>query len=388
MSESLSLGATVRQVVTAAQVCTLAVCLLLILPLSAESQAWAQTPPSLTSQQPPIRVTVEPVYQSVTDGDQTVSQWSTRMIAVVPVLRTLQFNLQTSAAGLDGSGVNTLQGVDDVSLGVMYARALPLGSIVASTDVSLPTGKRELTAGEWQTAIFASQNVYDFRVSGYGQGLNVEPRITWAVPATDNIMLGIGASYHYRGAYMPTTTLAGDYDPGDEIEVFGGGDLRVGDHNAVSADLSFTRFGTDTVDGRRQYEARYKVAGTLRYLYQQSFSSVRVIGRLQHWPESRVFVSSLGVGANAVSSDQQVVPSEWSLRATGSTRVVRWLDLRGTLAGHRFNETAVQDMTMVGTARLHPTFHLPGDVYLTPSVGYSLGGITRFETGIRTEVRF
>ncbi len=361
---------------------------LLILSFGAAPTLMAQTPPSLTSQQPPIQVSVQPVYQSVTDNGQTVTQWSTRMSAVIPVLRTLQFNLQTSAAGLDGDGMNALQGIDDVRLGVMYARALPLGSIVASTDVSLPTGKRELTAGEWQTAVFASQNVYGFRVSGYGQGLNVEPRITWAVSANDNIMLGIGASYHYRGAYMPTTTLDGDYDPGDEIEVFGGGDVRMGEHNAVSADLSFTRFGTDTVDGTRQYEARYKVAGTLRYLYQQDFSSVRVIGRLQHWPESRIYVATLGVGADPVFSDQQVVPSEWSFRATGSTRVVQWLDLRGTLAGHRFNETAVQDMTMVGTARLHPTVHLPGDVYLTPSVGYSLGRITRFETSIRTEVRF
>lgn len=351
-------------------------------------RAVAQTPPSLTSQQPPVRVLVEPAYQSVTDGGQTVSQWSTRMTAVVPVLRNLQFDVSTSAAGLDGSGVSPVQGVDDVRAGVMYARALPLGSIVASTDVSIPLGKRELSAEEWNTAVFASQNVYDFRVSGYGQGLNVEPRITWAVPATDNIMLGLGASYHYRGAYMPTTTLAGDYDPGNEIEVFGGGDVRIGASNAVSADLSFTRFGTDTVDGSRQYEARYKLAGTLQYLYQKDFSSVRVVGRLQHWPESRVYVATLGFGADPEFSDQQVVPSEWSLRATGSTRIVQWLDLRGTLAGHRFDETAVQDMTMIGTARLHPTFHLPGDVYLTPSVGYSLGGIERLETSVRTEVRF
>jgi hypothetical protein len=306
----------------------------------------------------------------------------------VPVRRNLQAYVRASAARSSGDGLSTVDGLDDVRLGASSARALPLGSLVAAVDASLPTGRRNLAAEEWQTAVLVSQNIYDFRIGGFGQGLNVEPRLTWAVPVQDNVMLGIGAGYTYRGAYDPSRTLRGSYNPGDEIEVFGGADVRFAQTHAVSADLSFTRFGTDTVEGEDRYEARYRVAGTLQYLFQRDFTTVRVIGRLQHWPESRVFVPNLGIGAEPTFDDRQVVPSEWSLRAAGSARAVEWMDVRLTLIGQRFDQTVVQDDVIVGTGRLSSRFHLPGDVYVTPGVGYSLGDVERFEVRLRTEVQF
>ncbi|PEN14354.1 hypothetical protein CRI94_04785 [Longibacter salinarum] len=348
---------------------------------------YGQTGPTLTSQQPPIRIAVEPAYQSVTHQGRELSQFSTRLMASVPLLRNLQAYVRASVAQSDANGLESVQGLDDVRLGASYARALSLGSLVMAADLSIPTGKRNLSAVEWRTSILASQNIYGFRVGGFGQGFNAEPRLTWAVPVRENVMLGIGAGYTYRGPYEPTEALQGAYDPGNEVEVFGGADVRVGQHHAISTDLSYTRFGSDTVEGEKRYEARYKLAGTVQYLFQRDFTTVRVVGQLQHWPESRIFVPNLGFGAEPIFEDNQVVPSEWLLRARGSSRVVEWMDLGVTLTGQRFEETVVQEEAVVGAVEVAPTFHLPGDVYLTPGVGYAIGDVERFEARIRTEVR-
>jgi len=350
--------------------------------------AQAQPAPSLTSQEPPIRVAVEPVYQSVSHDGRDLSQVSTQFMASVPIRRSLQAYVRASIAQSDGAGLEPVRGLDDVRLGATYARALPLGSLVMAVDASLPTGKRNLSATEWRTAILTSQNIYDFRIGGFGQGFNAEPRLTWAVPVQENVMVGVGVGYTYRGAYEPAETLTGAYDPGNEIEVFGGADVRFGQSHAVSTDLAFTRFGSDTVDGARRYEARYKLSGTVQYLFQRDFTSLRVIGRLQHWPESRVFVPGLGIGANPVFEDRQVVPSEGFLRTSATTRLADWMDVRLTIDGQRYQQTVVQSNLTVATFRVASTFHLPGDVYVTPGVGYSTGDVQRLETRLRTEVRF
>jgi len=367
------LSAVTRPLPTATKLTFCAILALLIL---LPCEARAQLAPSLSSQEPPIRVAVEPAYQSVSHDGQTLTQWSTRIFAAVPVTRRLQTYLRASAAESGGDGLSSVQGLDDVQLGGTYAQALPRGSLVFGLDVTVPTGKRNLSPTEWRTAIATSQDVYDFRVSSFGQGLNAEPRVTWAVPVSRNVIVGIGASYTYRGRYEPSSAIAGAYNPGNEIGAFGGVDVRVGRASALSADVSVTRFGTDTVEGEDRFEARHRLAGTLQYLYQQGFTSVRVVGRLQHWPASRFYVPGLGVGADPVTTTRQVVPSEYSLRATAAMRVAGGLDLRVGLSGHRFDDTASSDAITIGTVRLAPAFHLPGGVFVTPGVAYSAGAST------------
>jgi len=379
------LSAVTRPLPTATK---LTFCAILALAILLPREARAQLAPSLSSQESPIRVAVEPAYQSVSHDGQTLTQWSTRLFAAVPVTRRLQTYLRASAAATGGDGLSSVQGLDDLQLGGTYAQALPRGSLVFGLDVTVPTGKRNLSPTEWRTAIATSQDVYDFRVSSFGQGLNAEPRVTWAVPVSRNVIVGIGASYTYRGSYEPSSTIAGAYNPGNELGAFGGLDVRIGRASALSADVSVTRFGTDTVEGEDRFEARHRLAGTLQYLYQQGFTSVRVVGRLQHWPASRFYVSELGVGADPVTTTRQVVPSEYSLRATAAMRIAGGLDLRVGLSGHRFDDTASSDAITIGTVRLAPVLHLPRGVFVTPGVAYSVGGFNRLEGSIRTEVRF
>lgn len=356
--------------------------------LCGAGQAAAQTSPSLTSQQPPVRVIVEPAYQQAADEARTLSQWSTRIAAIVPVTNGLQLHLRSVAAASEGDNVSSVQGLGDVELGALYARPIGLGSLVGSVDVELPTGKRELSPSELETTIAVSQNVYDFRVPSLGQGLGVNPSLTWAVPLGDDVMAGIGVAYHYRGAYRPFNQMDGDYDPGDEIEVFVGGDVRLARVHAVSGDVSFTRFGTDTIGGERRYDPGYRLSGTLQYLYQQGFTTVRVLGKYQDWAESRIFVTGLGAGAPDVSSGGQVVPSEWLARARVGFRVSERVRLQFRLDGHRYEETLLNDEMLVGSGGLATTFRVSDQFYLTPTAAYTMGDVTGFEGSLRTEVRF
>ena len=350
--------------------------------------AQAQTAPSLTSQQPPVRVIVEPAYQQASDEAQTLSQWSTRIAAIVPVTDGLQLHLRSMAAASAGKDMSSVQGLDDVELGALYARPIGLGSLVGSIDVDLPTGKRELSPSELETTIAMSQNVYDFRVPSLGQGLGVNPSLTWAVPLGDDVMAGVGVAYHYHGAYRPFSQMDGDYDPGDEVEVFVGADVRIARVHAVSGDISFTRFGIDTIGGERRYDPGYRLSGTLQYLYQQGFTTVRVLGKYQDWAESRIFVTGLGAGAPDVTSGGKVVPSEWLARVRVGILASERVRLQFRLDGHRYEETLLNDELLVGSAGLGTTFRLSDQFYLTPSAGYTMGDVTGFEGSLRTEFRF
>ena len=333
----------------------------------------------LTSQRRPLRVTARPLYQYYEDDGAAISEWSLPIQATIPLLESLQLNLRGSVASVSGDNVEDLSGLGDVQASLSYAQEVGDGSLILSLGANLPTGKRELTVGEFQTATVLSQNYYAFQVPTFGQGFNIATGATWAIPVSDNVTVGLGGSYQRRGGYAPIEGMAEDYNPGDEFIVTGGLDYGVTQTSALSADVSFTAYGTDTVGDTDQFEAGNKIAGRLQYLYQSGFNSVRVLARYESRDKSTI-------PATAAAQELQVLPSQGAFRLSYDRRIGSFtLGLWGD--GRLFGETEAYDSQTLFRLGVAPAFSAGSNVVLMPRAAATFGDLTGVQAGLTLQVQ-
>ncbi len=214
--------------------------LLFLLILSAAARS--QTDQNVISRQGSVSIT--PVYQSWTGKNAgfSFSEFSTMIAAYVPMGRNASLSVGGGGAA-SGGDVAALSGLTDVQLGVNYY--LEPANTVFSLGVNAPTGKKELSHDQFTTSILFSQPLFNMQVPVWGQGLNLNPGVSWVFPANDNLVLGLAAAYQYRGKYKPIDG-GGFYAPGGEITGSLGADYRLNDVQSLSADFMFTSYGTDT----------------------------------------------------------------------------------------------------------------------------------------------
>lgn len=348
----------------------------------------------LSSDRPPVRVEVEPAFQRYVDGTWTLTQWSTRVSAVVPITSRLQVRASTSAADATATirdSTTDVRGLSDVRASLLYAQPVGEGSVILSVDANLPVGTRELTPEEVRTSVFLAQPVYGFRVPGFGQGFNVAPRVTYAVPVSDAVAVGVGASYRYLGAYQPVEGQGSDYQPGGEMEVFAGVDVQVSEAVSVSADASYARYGTDQLGGRDRFEPGDRIAGTLQALYQRDFTSVRVVARGQYRGTSSLIVPDRLLDAGFIEpslDDRQIVPSMGAVRARFATRLTESVRGGVHVEGRHDQATTLMDARTTGTVGAEATIRLVDALAITPQAAYTLGDVRGVEAALRTALRF
>lgn len=185
-------------------------------------------------------------YQSWSLKDTVdVSEITIPLSFYYPVNRNFSVTLRGNGASASGDNLESVGGMTDTQLGFSYL--LENANLVFNLGFNLPTGKKKLSIEEFTTSGLISNNVFNFNTPNFGQGLNVNAGFTWAIPAGDAFVFGLGASYQYKGSFKPLEALAEDYSPGDEILVTGGFDARVGSTATFSTDAIFTLFGTDKI---------------------------------------------------------------------------------------------------------------------------------------------
>ena len=177
--------------------------------------------------------------------NRRITEVGTVLSVKYPVLPILNFSFRTSQATTYGD-FKKVSGWSDVQLGV--AGQIESAHLLLSVGANIPSGKTELSADEFQTAALVSNPIFDFGVPAWGQGFNINPGVAWAYEAGRNVVVGVAASYQYKGAYRPQENIT-EYDPGDEIVFTGGADFRLNESSSTSVDIVFTSYGTDKVNG-------------------------------------------------------------------------------------------------------------------------------------------
>jgi hypothetical protein len=345
-------------------------------PLPAKGQAGASAAEALTSRERPVRIRLQPTYQRFEDEGRTLTQWSAPLVAAVPFGERWQVSIRGSGASATGDNLTTLSGLSDAQAALSYTRPVGEGSIIASANVNAPVGKEELTQSEFNVARFLSRNFYPFRVPSFGQGLGAGAGVTWAVPVTESVVLGIGGLFRYHGSYSPAADQESEYDPGEEGRITGGVDLRLGAASVLSADVSYFLYGTDTRGGVDQFEVGNQLSVRMQYLWKTEQQTIRVVGRYRQQEKSTLPPRS---GADQTL---QVLPSQGGLQGQYRVQLTSRLDLRVSAGGRWYDETVSSETKTVVTVGAEPRVEITEGFMIVPGAEYTAGSFTGIEGGI------
>jgi hypothetical protein len=332
---------------------------------------------ALTSAERPIRVTIQPAYQRFDDSGRTLTQWSAPLEMVIPFRERWQVSIRGSVASAGGNSLHTVSGLTDVRAAVSYAQPVGQGSVIINANVNAPTGKEELSQEEFITATLLSQNFYRFRVASFGQGWGAGTGITWALPVTESVVLGIGGAFQYRGSYDPVAALQQEYDPAEEGRFTAGIDVQLTRMSALSADVSLFVYGTDTVGDVDQFNAGNHASVRVQYLRRADERTVRVVGQYRQQENSTLPVRA---GSN---QERQVLPSHGMLRGRYSAPLSETLGLRVSAAGRWYGDTFAFDRKTVVTFRGGLEFEVGEGFEVSPGAGFTTGSFTGLEGSLR-----
>lgn len=349
---------------------------MLLLLLAPGGGLLAQEGVELTSRRPPFQATTSAYYQRYVHGGLDVAELSFPVSAVLPLNRRMSVSLRTSPATASGRGLQTLAGPSDAQLGLSYYRSGERSSIVFSLGVNLPSGKRALTREELETLKVVSRPFFDFRVPSLGQGLNLAPGFTWAARVRENLVLGLGASYQYRGRFEPLAQMEERFDPGGEVLLTGGADVRLTPVSALSGDVTYTLYAADRVGERQVYEAGNTALATLRFMQARGFNELHLLARYRSRARSDVLAAG-----GFVTEAERTVPDQGEVRGTYRLRVNRTVHL-GLMAGGRlFGESRGYGRQHLVDAGLLPELRLSGALRVAGRFVYSAGSFSGFEAG-------
>ena len=342
----------------------------------------AQTGPALRSVDRPVEVALDPAYQYYdTEAGRAFNQFSTRLTASVPIGQRVTVEGRFGYARVDGDRLSQIQGLTDAVGRVSYAQPMGEGSLVVGTTLNAPVGTQNLSAEEFRTARLFSRNYYDVRVSSFSRGFSVSPHVTWAVPVSDRLAVGIGGGYQHQRGFEPRADR-GEYVPGDGVEGNAGFDYKLTQASSVGVDVSVRRYEEDRLEGTRRFDAGTRVAGTLRYLFRSGFTTVRAVARYASWDES-AFGYQFG-GANR----GQVIPSHALVLGSLQTRLTEAVDLQVEASGHHYAETIQADAKRFGRLSVTPSVEVADGVILAPHGTATYGSYLGLGGGLRIEGEF
>jgi len=304
--------------------------LIVVLLVVASGPAAAQSESYIIGQQPFLRLI--PLFQHWSIGnDMSFSQLGFGFAAYAPLSQDLGISLQTSHVSTSGD-LASLSGIADAKLSLNYHIENP--GLVLSCCVNLPTGKSGLTQDEFETSLLISNDVFDLQIPNVGQGLTVQPGIAWATSLGDKFSMGAGASYQYRAKYKPLADY-GDYDPGDEVFLTAGVDFRPGETSTFAADVVFTTYGADKLDGEDVFASGSKIAANAQF--RKSFSQHELLISTRYRSLSP---GQIGIAGTLVPEEEKVFPDLLDISARFCLRVSNSLVVAFRADGRFYQQTA------------------------------------------------
>lgn len=92
----------------------------------------------LSSQQPPVRISIGALYQSYSNDDSDISEFSIPLSMSVPLGRSLGLSLIAHQASATGDSLESVSGLSDAQVGLSYYQRVGQGSIVTASGPTCP----------------------------------------------------------------------------------------------------------------------------------------------------------------------------------------------------------------------------------------------------------
>jgi hypothetical protein len=234
-----------------------------------------------------------------------------------------------------------------------------------------------------------SANIFNFQVPNFGQGFNISPGLTWAAPVRDNFVLGLGASYQYKGSFKPVAGLTGDYNPGDEVLLTGGLDLRLNETTTLSSDLIFTLYSMDKIGDTEIFAAGNKLVANAQFRKYFDFNELWLFARYRSSAKN-----DLAAGGQLVTEDEKTTPDQIELLGHYQARFTRRFSMRFLAEGRVYQDTPVFDGVKLFGGGLAPVFLLSPNFQVLGHFKYLTGGfdggarLSGLEVGVGMLARF
>lgn len=346
----------------------------------------AGRPVDTDAQGRPPEVTIRTLGQQVSTGAGSLSEVVTEVGARVPIRDQFSVQFLGRAAQASGEGFERVRGLDDVQLSASYTRSIGENDLVAGLSAALPTGKQDLTPDQFATASTLSRDRFDFYVSGFGQGVQVAPRLSFIAPLRDDLVVGATMTGRYLGGYTPQSGMPDAYVPGNALRTAVGADLRLTQTSAISGDLAFTTYGTDTMGGQKQLALGNQWSLTAQYLNRFGYNRVRAVARYQGRQQSTVFAARRAGLSDP--SDLRVRPRESFVQAGARVRLVP--DVYATVRGRGslFRETARFSGAWVGRLLLRPEWAVTDRWTVAARLSGSFGDVQGLGGGLEASLSF
>jgi len=319
-------------------------------------------------------IRIMPVYQRwMIAGDSTFSELSIPVLVYFPIRYNLSLSLSGSQATANGGDLAKLSGLTDTQLALSYH--VESANLLLNLGVNLPSGKNELTLQQLATSSVLSSNVFQFHAPNFGQGPNISPGATLALPVRDNLVLGLGAAYQYKGRFTPLIDSNLDYDPGDEILLTGGFDVRLNPTATLTGDVILTFYGMDKINSREVFGAGNKQVASLQFRKYLGFDEIRLLARYRSRAKNELIVGGV-LASEAVKTNPNQVEFLGHYRRRFSRRFSAQF-----FAESRFfqNTPAFEGVNLFG-AGVAPSLMLSSNLYMLAQFKYQTGS---FEGGAR-----
>jgi len=337
----------------------------------------------LTAERRPAEVGMAPAFFRVDEEGNTLEQWSSHLWISAPIGRRTQVWAQSRVAGASATNRRSFDGWGDTQVGATAAWTVAQGSLVGSLRINLPSGRQNLRADQLDTSVLLGQPAFGADVASLGQGWNVTPGLTWAVPVGDRLMLGIGGSFRYLGGYVPLEGASEMYTPGNEVLLNAGLDVRLEPETAVSFDVAYTRYGTDEFDGVETVEPgnRWTLTAQVRTTLGRQ-ADLRILGRYTGQGQSTLPPPPTSVlSAEEAQTLPESVLGRVDARVPMGTAVR--LALHAEAARYSATETTIgADWDLDRSRRLvriggGPEVRLGDAIFWRPELSYTAGSFSR-----------
>jgi hypothetical protein len=360
-------------------------CKLIVALFLLASQALAQNDGYVVSQQGFVKLL--PLYQSWSVGDGVKFSEASAVISLyTPLSRVASVSVRTAGGGSSGD-VTSLGGLADGQVSVNYH--LERANVVLSLGINLPSGKKKLTQEEFETSRLISNTIFHMQIPGFGSGFGIDPAMIWAMPVSEEFVLGLGASYQYKGKFQPLQEF-GDYDPGDEILVTGGCDVKVGEGTTLSLDAVLTTYGKDKLDGEEVFAAGNNVLVNAQFRKQFTVDELWLFVRYRSRGKGQ-----FQVGNALVSEDEKTEPNQFEISGSYTLGISEMLSLSILAAGRFYQETPAEFSGIsLGGVGLAPVLKLSDSFAIPARIKYLAGKtkndktLTGIEAGIGVMISF
>lgn len=205
----------------------------------------------------PVRISILPYLENWSGTDNTdFSVFGTILNLTYLPLKNTTVSLSSRYASVTGD-VSELNGFPDAQ--IFISQKLTDYNIMFNAGINIPSGKTKLNEEEFVTSRIISQNIFNLKTSGFGQGLNVFFGASWTHPLSEKFVIGTGISYQIKNEYQPVSINPQKYQPSNEISVSAGVDIKLNETMTLAGDLTAIIYGKDKVDGKEIFSTGNRI---------------------------------------------------------------------------------------------------------------------------------